>query len=80
MDKPRQSDSFAEHVEGQIDGIAFGSVGALLYKPEGKGRKQQQHDESILHKIVDIGDLTYLVVGLEIQKYILNIFLTQNGR
>ena len=41
MDKPRQSDSFAGHVEGQIAGIAFGSVGAPLYNHERRGRKQQ---------------------------------------
>ena len=42
MDKPRQSDSFAGHVEEHIAGIAFGSVGAPLYRHERRGRKQQQ--------------------------------------
>ena len=42
MDKPRQSDLFDEHVEEQIVGIAFESVGAPLYKHERWGRKQQQ--------------------------------------
>ena len=31
MDRPRQSDSFAGHMEGQIIGIACGTVG-LLFK------------------------------------------------
>ena len=48
MDKPRQSDSFAGHVEGQIARIAFGSVGAPLYKHERRGRKQQQYASSLL--------------------------------
>ena len=42
MDNPRQSDSFARRVEGQIVGIAFGSVGTPLCKHERRGCQQQQ--------------------------------------
>ena len=41
MDKPCQSDSIAGYVEGQIAGIAFGLVGAPLYKHERRDQKQQ---------------------------------------
>ena len=42
MDKPRQNDSFAGHVEEYIAGIVLGSVGDPLYKYERSGRKHQQ--------------------------------------
>ena len=49
MDKPHQSDSFAGHMEGQIAGTAFGSVGASLYKHERRRRKQRNNSYYMYH-------------------------------
>ena len=41
MDRHRQCDSFAGNMEGQVIGIACGSVGTPLKDHEGRGRTQQ---------------------------------------
>ena len=64
MDKPRQSDSFAGHVEGQIAGISFGSVGA---PHDRKGRKQQQDSRLTL--------LLHIRINIRINRLIAVVYI-----
>ena len=43
MDRPRQGDSFAGNIEGQIIGIACGSVGTPLKNHKRRGRTQHNN-------------------------------------
>ena len=47
MDRPRQGDSFAGNMTGQIIDIACGFVGTPLKDHERRGRTQQQHDYGV---------------------------------
>ena len=70
MDRPRQSDSFAGYMEGQIIGIACGPVGAPLYNHERRGwtQQQQQYNEDKQYEWITIYPyshmLTYIFVLL----------------
>ena len=57
MDRPRQCDSLAGNMAGQIIGIACGSVATPLKDHERRGRTQQQHQPADICAMFD-GTLT----------------------